>query len=199
MRLLAFSDLHRNKDAARAIVAASGDADVMIGAGDFATHGAGLTDTLDILAAFPRPCILVAGNHDDLPELRRASAPYENFHVLHGQAFTFAGVHFFGLGFEIASTPGALPQSCIQETQAEILLKPCPPDAVLITHQPPLGIADIQRDGSHQGSSAIRAVIQRTQPQLNLCGHIHHAWGLSGRDGRCAIHNLGPTANWFDI
>ena len=47
MRVLAFSDLHRDQDAARAIVAASVEADVVIGAGDFATRREGLMERLD--------------------------------------------------------------------------------------------------------------------------------------------------------
>jgi predicted phosphodiesterase len=61
MRILAFSDLHRNRDAARDIVVASQDADIVVGAGDFATQGVGLRDTVDLLRAVAVPTVLVAG------------------------------------------------------------------------------------------------------------------------------------------
>ncbi len=69
MRILAFSDLHRQKDTARDIVQASSTADVVIGAGDFATRGLGTSDTLDILREMDTPIIMVAGNHDMMDEL----------------------------------------------------------------------------------------------------------------------------------
>ena len=56
----------------RAIVDASREADVVVGAGDFATKGIGLRDTIDLLRAVVVPTVLVAGNHDDLDELRGA-------------------------------------------------------------------------------------------------------------------------------
>jgi len=49
VRILAFSDLHRDRDAAEAIANASADADLVVGAGDFATMGRGHADTLDVL------------------------------------------------------------------------------------------------------------------------------------------------------
>ena len=101
MKILAFSDLHRNTEAAREIVDASRDADVVVGAGDFATQGVGLSDTIDMLRAVTAPMVLVAGNHDDLNELRDACRISDTVHVLHGDAVTIGGISFFGLGFEI--------------------------------------------------------------------------------------------------
>ena len=198
MRILAFSDLHRDREAAQNLVVASASADVVAGAGDFATHGHGMSDTLEILAAITVPLIVIAGNHDDLDELRAEMQRCSNVHVLHGEAITLSGTTFFGLGFEIGVKPGALPQSIIDETEAARLLNRCPQGTVLITHSPPFGLADVQRDGSHQGSHAIRDCIEKSAPVLNLCGHIHNAWGTSGRAGNCRVHNLGPTVNWFD-
>ena len=50
MRVLAFSDLHRDLEAAGALVARSGDFDVVIGAGDFASMHDGLEETIAALA-----------------------------------------------------------------------------------------------------------------------------------------------------
>jgi uncharacterized protein len=199
VRILAFSDLHRDLAAARAIVAESASADVVVGAGDFATHGKGLADTLDILDAIEAPLVVVAGNHDDLDQLRGALAHRKHAHVLHGSAISLSGIEFYGLGFEIGTTPGALPQSILSETQAAKHLKDCPRRSVLVTHAPPHGVADIQRDGSHQGSTSIRACIETASPVLNLCGHIHNAWGATGTIGDCRIVNLGPRVHWFDV
>ena len=68
MRVLAFSDLHRDVAMAMAVVTESRDADVVVGAGDFATRGLGLQDTLSILRRVTVPFVLVPGNHDDLAD-----------------------------------------------------------------------------------------------------------------------------------
>jgi predicted phosphodiesterase len=69
MKLLLFSDLHRNKDAATKLVEISRGVDVMIGAGDFATCRNGIHDCIDILKTADCPAVLVAGNAESAEEL----------------------------------------------------------------------------------------------------------------------------------
>ena len=195
MRLLAFSDLHRAATTARAIVAASAGAHVVIAAGDFATRRHGLADTLDILREMTVPTILVAGNHDELHDLRSACAGWSHGNVLHGEGFELAGTRFFGLGFEIGGSNDAPWNSRMSEIEAAAALAACPHGAVLVTHAPPFGVADLQASGSH----AIRSAIDQKRPRLHLCGHIHHSWGVAGMIGACPVHNLGPRLNWFNI
>jgi Icc-related predicted phosphoesterase len=199
MRILAFSDLHRDRDAARAIVDASREADVVVGAGDFATKGIGLRDTTDLLRAVAVPTVLVAGNHDDLGELRDACRGRADIHVLHGEAAIIGAIPFFGLGFEIPAGRDEPWNQRLDERDAAKLLIACPQGAVLVTHSPPLGSADVQRNGAHEGSRAIRDAVISTNVRLHLCGHIHHAWGTSGKIVECPVHNLGPTVNWFTV
>jgi Icc-related predicted phosphoesterase len=200
MRILAFSDLHRNKEAAQAIVGAAREADVVVGAGDFATKGIGLRDTIDLLCTVTVPMVLVAGNHDSLDELRDACRARHAVHVLHGEAADVEGILFFGLGFEIPA--GRLNEAWNQrldESEAAMFLRACPQGAILVTNSPPFGSADVESDGTHEGSCAIRETVKSMKPRLHLCGHIHHAWGTSSVIGECPIHNLGPTVNWFAV
>lgn len=199
MKLLAFSDLHRSTQAAHAIVAASTAADVVVGAGDFATRGEGALETLSILRGCHAPVVLVHGNHDDPAELQAFCDTWLAGHYLHGTSVTIKGVPFFGLGGEIPSRNDAPWNAAETEATAEAMLVHCPKDAVLVTHTPPLGSADLQQDGTHEGSTAIRDAIQTKQPKLHLCGHIHHAWGMTDNIGRTQIHNLGPELTWFEI
>lgn len=199
MRILAFSDLHRDRDAARAIADASQGADVVVGAGDFATRGVGLPDTIALLRDITKPTVLVAGNHDDVAELRIACRDWESVHVLHGDCVVIGELSFFGLGYEISSGKKEAWSQALEETAAVELLEACPKGAILVTHSPPLGIADVQLNGSHGGSRSIREAIISSPPKLHLCGHIHHAWGTSGSIGDCRVHNLGPTVNWLAV
>ncbi|MGL4287469.1 MAG: metallophosphoesterase family protein [Phreatobacter sp.] len=199
MRILAFSDLHRNKDAARAVVDAAQQADVVVGAGDFATRGIGLDDTLDLLAHIRAPMVFVAGNHDDLGEMRDACRDRSAVHVLHGEAAIIQGISFFGLGFEVPAGADHPWNRRLEEGEAEALLAGCAPGAILVTHSPPFGVGDLQTTGAHVGSQAIRATVLARKPRLHLCGHIHNAWGTSGLIGECPVHNLGPTVNWFTV
>lgn len=199
MNILAFSDLHRDRSAARQIASEAVNADLIVGAGDFATNGLGLGDTIALLAEIKTPMVVVAGNHDDLPELRSMLEACPSIHVLHGDAVAIGSLKIFGLGFEIGEIPGALPASILSEQVAESILRCGQRADLLVTHAPPYGAADVQRDNTHQGSRAIRAWIEDVQPRLCLCGHIHHAWGTIGSIGGTRVHNLGPTLNWFRL
>lgn len=199
MKVLAFSDLHRDTAAAQHIVDSSSDADILIGAGDFATFGIGATDTLDILKTCTCPVIIVHGNHDDPETLRTFCADWENGHYLQGAAIKIGGHTIFGLGGEIPSRNTAPWNSSHTETDAAQMLETCPAGAILVTHTPPHGVADVQTDGTQEGSVAIHDAAQRLQPDLLLCGHIHAAWGMCGQIGPTKVHNLGPNPNWFEL
>jgi uncharacterized protein len=199
MRILAFSDLHRNRAVAERIAAEAGRADLVIGAGDFATHGEGLADTASLLLKVEPPMVIVAGNHDHIDELRSAFGHRANVHLLHAEAVSVGHVNILGLGFEIGEVPGALPESIMSEQAADHVLERFGSADILVTHAPPYGAGDIQRDHTHQGSRAIRNWIEKARPRLSLCGHIHHAWGTTGMIGATPVHNLGPTLNWFQL
>ncbi len=199
MRILAFSDLHRNREAAQAILDAAPAADLVVGAGDFATRGVGLSETVALLCGLAVPTVLVAGNHDDLDALREACRGQPALHVLHGEQVTIRGIPVFGLGYEIPAGNDQPWNRRLEEAEAARLLRPCPEGAILVTHSPPFGVADVQTTGAHEGSHAIRDAVTASGARLLLCGHIHHAWGTSGLIGACPVHNLGPTVNWFSI
>jgi uncharacterized protein len=199
LRVLAFSDLHRSKSAALAIAEASRQADCVVGCGDFGTQGRGADDTLGILRDISIPLILVHGNHDNPNEIGRFCETSGRFYYLHGRSITINGVTFFGLGGEVPGRNTASWNSAETEAEAAKLLKTMPHDAVLATHTPPFGASDIQSDGSHEGSVAIRSAIETRAPKLSLCGHVHNAWGMSDKIGATRVHNLGPKLNWFDV
>ncbi len=63
---------------------------------------------------------------------------------------------------------------------------------VLVSHMPPYSTKlDVIRSGAHVGSRALREYIERAQPLLCLCGHIHESPGID-RIGRTVLINAGP-------
>ncbi len=199
MKILAFSDLHCDTAAAQQIVDAAAAADLLVGAGDFGARGQDEAGVLRILQQVSVPTLIVAGNHDRPQALAQLCANWDNGHFLAGETIVINDVPFFGLGAAIPSSNDAAWDHAISEQHAAQLLADCPENAVLITHSPPHGHADLQRTGEHEGSTAIRDAIVQKQPLLNLCGHIHFAWGGVSKIGRTPIHNLGPRVNWFEL
>lgn len=197
MKLLAFSDLHQSRSRAGALVSASSKADLVIGAGDFCNARRGLDEAMEMLAGIAAPMVLVPGNAESADELR-AAAP-EGAHVLHGDGLEIEGIRVFGLGYGVPVTPFGAWSCDLTEAEATAMLDRCKAADILVTHSPPKGVADRTSAGLSVGSTAILAAIERLQPKLALCGHVHDSWGEEAMIGATRVVNLGPTANWFEV
>jgi Icc-related predicted phosphoesterase len=197
MKILAFSDLHMARARAEEIVAASRVADLVIGAGDFCSMRKGIAEAMKMLAGIEKPLVLVPGNNESLEELRMAAPA--GAHVLHGDMLELDGVKLFGIGGGIPVTPfGAWSWDLAEDEAAELLAGADGAD-IIISHSPPKGIGDRTSQGISVGSTAVREAIERVQPKLTVCGHIHDSWGAEGKIGDTLVKNLGPTVNWFEV
>jgi uncharacterized protein len=198
VRILAFSDLHRDLEQAAHLVELSADADIVIGAGDFASVHEGLEETIDALAAIEAPTVLVPGNNETEDALREAADRWAAAIVLHGEAVELEGVSFFGLGAGIPVTPWDWSFDLSDEQAAPILAE-APSGGVLVVHSPPRGHVDTSSAGDHLGSEAILAAIENARPRLAVCGHIHEAWGARSQIGETEVRNLGPHGTWLTV
>lgn len=197
MRILAFSDLHHSPRQASEIVTAAAEADLVIGAGDFCNMRQDIGGAMALLGAIDAPMVLVPGNAESFEELGGA-AP-KGAQVLHGTGTEIDGVRLFGLGYGVPVTPFGAWSCDLSEAQAAKMLGQCEKADILVLHSPPLGVVDRTSTGMSVGSKAILEAIERVQPELALCGHIHDSWGQSAMVGRTKVVNLGPFANWFDV
>jgi uncharacterized protein len=198
MRILAFSDLHRDLEQGAKLVEMSAEADVVIGAGDFASMHEGLKETVDALAGIVTPTVLVPGNNETVDALRSAAANWSAATVLHGEGTTIDGTEFFGLGAGIPVTPWDWSFDLDDEAATEMLAA-CPEGAVLVLHSPPRDHCDSAADGTNFGSPALLRAIEEKRPRLAVCGHIHESWGCESEIGQTPIRNLGPTGTWIEI
>lgn len=200
LKVLAFSDLHRDLRAVERLVEMAASADLVLGAGDFATMRRGLSEVIEALSAIAAPTVLVPGNAEsDLELAETAARLWPSAVVLHGAGRDVAGRAVFGLGYAVPVTPFGDWSCDLSEVQAERMLAACPPGAVMAMHSPPYGVADLSSDERRIGSTAIRAAIDRVRPPLLVCGHIHHSWGVAERVGDTLVANVGPDGMWFDL
>jgi Icc-related predicted phosphoesterase len=198
VRLLAFSDLHRDLSQAAELVAMSAEADVVIGAGDFASVHKGLGETIDALAAIETPTVLVPGNNETEQALRDAAAGWGAATVLHGSDMEIDGTVFYGLGAGIPITPWEWSFD-LDDDAARSMLEACPQGAVLVLHSPPQGHCDANGSGDHFGSPALLRAIEEKAPRLAVCGHIHESWGCESQIGDTPVRNLGPKGTWIEV
>jgi Icc-related predicted phosphoesterase len=193
MRILAFSDLHRDARRARSLVERSAEADVVAGVGDFASIHRGLEDMIEVLRAIDRPALLVPGNNETEDALRAACEGWPAATVLHGDGVERDGVGFFGLGGGVPVTPWDWSFD-LTEDEAERELSALSEGAVLLVHSPPKGHVD-----KGLGSAAVLRAIEDRRPRLVLCGHVHECWGQTSAVGDVPVRNLGPDGTLIEL
>jgi uncharacterized protein len=197
VRILAFSDLHRDLEQGRRLAERSHEVDVVIAAGDFASVHLGLKKTLGVLRGIDKPTVVVPGNNETEDALREACSGWPSATVLHGEGTEIDGVPFFGLGAGVPVTPW--PWSFdLSDEDAEPMLEPCPDGAVLVVHSPPKGYLD----GSPRkslGSEAVLRTIEDKRPRLVVCGHIHECAGQEATIGSTPVYNLGPEGRLLEV
>lgn len=198
MRLLCFSDLHRDREAAARLVDLANNVDCLVGAGDFGTCRRGVADVFEALAQIDKPAILVPGNAESTEELLAATKSWATASVLHGSGCEVNGVSFWGVGGGIPVTPFGDWSYDFDEAQASNLLRGCPRGGVLVVHSPPYDTVDQDSGGQRRGSRAIRSAVEEMQPQLVVCGHIHADWGKKVAVGQTQVLNAGPTGVLFE-
>ena len=194
-RILAFSDLHLSRRCAAEIRAAAAEADLVIGAGDFCNGRHGLDEAMEMLRLLEGKAVYVPGNAESADELRAATGAT----VLHGESVERSGLTIFGLGYAVPVTPFGSWSCDLTEAEAGSMLAGMAKADILVSHSPPKGVVDRSSAGRSLGSTAVRAAIERAQPRLCLCGHIHDSQGESGFIGATSVHNLGPRPNWFEV
>ena len=199
MRLLLFSDLHRNLAAVHNLVRASQDVDVVVGAGDFGTVRKGVEEVIRALSAVERPAVLVPGNSESYEELAAACQQWRSASVLHGSGVEIDGVQFWGVGGAIPVTPFGSWSYDFTEEEGRRLFAECPRGAVVVSHSPPKGAVDQSSAGQSLGSIALREVVDRCQPVLVVCGHIHDSGGQSATVGDTPVVNAGPQGIIWEL
>jgi uncharacterized protein len=194
MKLAAFADVHNRFDAVTRVLQQIDPVDVILIAGDITTNGTP-ADVQRAIAAwqpFAPTLLAVAGNMDS-PAIDQA---LEQLGVsINASCREVEHVAFFGCSAAPRSigTPYEISEAEItQRLERGFSQIQHAGQCVVVPHAPPHDTVDRTRSGVSAGSLAIRAFIDRTQPMLVLCGHIHEARGQS-HAGPTLVVNCGPA------
>lgn len=199
MKALCVTDLHGNQDAIARILMAAGSFDIALFGGDITNFG-----TPDEAERIIDPCrrtgakvLAVAGNCD--------SAAVDGRLIEMGVSLFRRGVVHHGIGFYGLSAMPPWRSDMYQFTEeelAEILEEGAAQldgssRHVILSHAPPRnGKLDRTHLLRNVGSTALRAFIDRSQPELVVCGHIHEGRGTA-RLGTTTVVNCGPATSGY--
>jgi len=199
MKIIAFTDIHGSYKRVDKILAKVSAGVVVIG-GDITTVGtpAEVERAIEGWKKFNHPLLAVAGNMDS-PEI---DGVLESAGVsVNGRGVKIGDVGFFGVSaspfsplqtrYEISEEETAQRIEAGYRTVRGSKVK------VFVPHAPPHGTkVDKVFMGAHVGSKSVRDFIEREQPDVVICGHIHEA---RGQDviGRSKIVNCGPAGRGY--
>lgn len=197
MKILLFSDIHGDTKALEAMVRV--EADHYICAGDLANWGRRVTECGEVLRGRGANMHMIPGNHETAEQLSEMCAKF-GLHYFHEQSFSIGYFQVAGLGYSNI-TPFQTPGEYTEEQLAEKLQKfEGLKRLFLVCHCPPYQTKlDRIRNFRHGGSTAIRAFIEREQPEYFFCGHIHEAAGAAERLGITKCMNVGKNGFLLDL
>jgi hypothetical protein len=194
MKILAATDLHGDRRLAKRLAAKAKkyNVDLVILCGDLTFAEQDLEGLIGPFKQRKKRVLLIPGNHETVATIDFLVSLYSpGIYNLHGYSVRFEDIAFFGCG---SGNIGLFQLS--DEEIKELLLKAHSriKDArkkVLVTHIPPLDTKLDNLGWTLAGSAGVREVIEETQPNLVLCGHLHETFGRIDRIGRSKIVNVG--------
>jgi len=199
MRLLGITDLHNDQAALERILAEAGPADAVLLGGDITNFGcpAEAEAAIRLARRAATTVLAVAGNCDSAEIDARL---IELDVSLAGRGLLLGKVGLHGLS---AMPPWRSDMYQFSEEElAEMLQAGYDQIAaaqlhVVLSHPPPRGGSlDRTVQGQNVGSTALSRFVERTQPSLVICGHIHEARGIQHL-GQTIVVNCGMGAAGF--
>lgn len=197
MKILVFSDIHSDLSALEQVLAI--EADYYFAAGDLVNWCQGLDRVGMILQRRADRMYVLPGNHESEHAIREMCARHglKNFH---GQSFGAGDYRIAGLGYSNPTPFGTPGEYSEAELARRLSAFAGLERLVLVCHCPPKGTAlDRAGPGLHLGSQSIREFIDREQPELFFCGHIHEAHGASQQLGRTRAYNVGKRGRLIEL
>lgn len=201
MRILCIADIHGQRGALlelKSYAVANGFRHILI-LGDFPSYHSFRNPersrdevgfVLDSLTDFE--VLAIPGNCDQPATLD----VFEEYGVnLHEKSIVFGDTTLVGLGGSSPTpfnSPFEMDEEVIYEKLERLLQGVNSEKTVVAVHNPPYDTkCDIRASGEHVGSRAVRAVLEKFQPDALLCSHIHESGGSTDKLGKTVIANIG--------
>ena len=189
MRIYAAADIHASVERIAHIrsVISKHSPDALVLAGDVISYFRP-QPIFEQFNAMGVPVLMVRGNSDP-GYVDKYFQKYPNLTSLHLNKVTVKSIAFSGLS-------GTVPlpfRNKVRFFEKYLMGKAYPmidSQTEFVVHTPPWGCLDQVAGRFHSGSKMVRELVDKTQPRLLICGHIHEATGVD-KIGETTVLNCG--------
>ena len=198
MKILAFSDLHSDKNKLKALIQKieKENPDIIISAGDITNFSRNLKEIISEFKKIKKILLIIPGNHETAKQIEEISDNKQIISI-HKRSFEINNVIFLGYG-----TGGFSKKEEEFENISKRFIKTIKKGSkiVLITHAPPYGTKiDFIPGLNHCGCISYTNFIKENKPLLHICGHLHETWNTEDKIGNTLIINPGPGGKILSI
>ncbi len=200
MKILAASDIHGDINLARRLAekAKKSNVDMVLLCGDLTLNEA---STEGIIGPFKEKGLkvgIIPGNHESAATSNFLTERYKLVN-LHGYSYYIDRVGMFGCG---SANIGLFQLS--EEEIFDFLEKghnyiEDKQKKIMVTHVHPTGSLIEKFTRFFPGSTSVRKAIEKFQPDLALCGHVHEAEGIEEKIGKTKLINVGRQGKIIEI
>ncbi|MBI2565229.1 metallophosphoesterase family protein [Candidatus Woesearchaeota archaeon] len=203
LKILAFSDIHGDQAAIDRMVkrAEQENVDLVIIAGDFSPRHAIDTAPPNLIGPFlklGKKVLVLHGNNETETTVDFLTDLY-GVQNLHKYSLELNGIGIFGAG---SADVGPFPindreifekleksHNYIQQSKKKIM----------VTHAHPSGSLIEKFTNIFKGSESVRKAIDKFQPNILICGHVHEAAGVEEIIGKTKVVNVAKVGKVIEI
>ncbi|MBN1377154.1 metallophosphoesterase family protein [Candidatus Woesearchaeota archaeon] len=196
MKILAFVDLHGDKEIFEKIKEKAKQVDLILCAGDLTFFENELDYFLNELNKMGKKVLIIPGNHESEENLTELTKNLENVFQIHKGMFVrdeYLILGYGGGGFSMTDSGfykvGEAFKDKIKDEHKVIFM----------IHGPPYGTQLDIINGEHVGNRTTRAFINETKPAIVIFGHLHEYGGKEENIGETKLINPGPEGRIIDI
>lgn len=200
MKVLAASDIHGDRSLAEKLAQRAHDenVDLVLLCGDLSYFDREPKGIISPFLKHKKKVLIIPGNHDSHATTDILSKIYPVKNV-HGYAVKYSDIGFFACG------KANMGLEAMSEEELELTLMNAQQHIkyldkqVMLTHVHPSGTMMEKMTKFFPGSTGVRNVIEKLQPTLALCGHVHEAEGLEEQIGATKLVNVGRKGHVFEL
>eukprot|EP01006_Ploeotia_vitrea_P014890 TRINITY_DN4089_c0_g1_i1.p1 TRINITY_DN4089_c0_g1~~TRINITY_DN4089_c0_g1_i1.p1 ORF type:complete len:439 (-),score=31.22 TRINITY_DN4089_c0_g1_i1:41-1357(-) len=189
------------------------DGDILVHSGDFTNNGEQeeIQEFLAALDMLPHTYkVIIGGNHELGMDKRKKASLQQMFTsrcrrrqsqviYLHDSSCVIHGIKLYGTSWNPVIQ---MAWGVNEETRQKKFRNIDPSVDVLITHTPPAGIMDNPNSNTHAGDQYLRHIVETSQIQAHLFGHVHGQAGFFRHRGKlysnAAMKETG-RAHYFNV